>query len=616
MSDFIYSSSRIPPGRLTAELDLIYSSTPPKTQELHGPWGSLAVSQSTYNGFAPVETESHICTVIGGPVLYFRDNRFLTGPDPQAGTRAILERWLCGEVDWSEDLSGPFAVLIVDKHNNEVTMVTDLMMFIPVYQYKDDQCLMLGTHIDALARACAQQDQFDEDSLAEFILNSFISYPYTAYQRISQCHAATKHLYTRVNASSPPEESPPHAYWLPEDKNPYKDLADAAVALREGMSGYVNRITEGMDHVAQFLSAGEDSRVLAGMIPERLQRDAFVFSDSMNREARIAQKVAKAYNINLHFEFRDPIHYFNMLPEASTLIGSGLQYTHSHSVGLQSTSSLLPSYPAVFGGYLSDTMLKGYYITRNSKWSGKIAFLPQFDDPGIKPAEFDNHKLKLLNIQTDLISSRRNARLEAIKKIRKSTISEWFYLWPSTMHDAMPNWYSTRRLFASYEPYLCKEVVKLFAAAPASWKLNRRLFHKAFHPYLSKSLWIRHGDGRLPYFPWWVNMFIQAPTWTFEQVMYRSGIQKTNPGPWADWKNIISSTQWKNAIETAHLDSESTPRLRQAISDGALTKNTLTIDQKTNFLQVCCLVNSARHRPLPARQQTQSTQTQQTTLSE
>lgn len=184
------------------------------------------------------------------------------------------------------------------------------------------------------------------------------------------------------------------------------------------------------------------------------------------------------------------------------------------------------------------------------------------------------------------------------------------------MHDAMPNWYSTRRLFSSYEPYLCKEVVKLFAAAPASWKLNRRLFRKAFHPYLSKSIWIRHGDGRLPYFPWWVNMFIQAPTWTFEKFMYRSGIQKTNPGPWADWKNITSSAQWKNSIDTAHLDSESTPRLRQAIIDGALKKNTLSVEQKTNFLQMCFLVNSAHRCPPLARPQNQSPRTQQTTLSE
>ena len=73
---------------------------------------------------------------------------------------------------------------------------------------------------------------------------------------------------------------------------------------------------------AQFLSGGEDSRTLLGLIPSDLKRDAFIFLDSMNREGRTAQKAARAYGANFHVGFRSPTHYLEILEEASDL-GSG-----------------------------------------------------------------------------------------------------------------------------------------------------------------------------------------------------------------------------------------------------------------------------------------------------
>src|SRR5690554_2270279 len=103
MSDFLFSSTPQPQGKLSRSLSTIYLNNSVGSQEFHGPWGSLGVTVSRYYGFQPVETERHICVVIGGPVLYFQDNAFIGGDDPQAGTRAILEHWVTGKPDWSED---------------------------------------------------------------------------------------------------------------------------------------------------------------------------------------------------------------------------------------------------------------------------------------------------------------------------------------------------------------------------------------------------------------------------------------------------------------------------------------------------------------------------------
>ncbi|WP_216594793.1 hypothetical protein [Halomonas sp. PR-M31] len=343
--------------------------------EFHGAWGSLAVSKSHYNGYDPLSNERYICVVIGGPVLYFRDNRFFSVDNSDAGTRAIFDRWLSGNMNWSEDLSGPFVVLIINKTSRNVFFVTDLMMFIPVYQYQNTQGVAIGTHIDGLAKACGQQDQFDEVSLADFILHEVVTYPYTAYKTIRQGHPAAKHWYCIDQNLQALQGQAPESYWLPEENGSYQDLNEAANILRDGVVGYVERVTESMNHVAQFTSAGEDSRALSGIIPQRLKRDAFIFLDHMNREGKIAEKVAAAYGANFKPAFRSKVHYISILPEASSLVGSGHQYVHAHALGFD-RSCHLDDYNAVFGGYLADSLIKAQYA-RKPKVMRRFGFLPQ-----------------------------------------------------------------------------------------------------------------------------------------------------------------------------------------------------------------------------------------------
>jgi hypothetical protein len=73
----------------------------------------------------------------------------------------------------------------------------------------------------------------------------------------------------------------------------------------------------------------------------------------------------------------------------------------------------------------------------------------------------------------------------------------------------MAYFHANRRLFASYEPFFAARVVKVSAACPISWKLNRRLFHKAVQPLFLSTKWVLHTKGRLPYFSSW-NVFAQS----------------------------------------------------------------------------------------------------------
>lgn len=235
------------------------------------------------------------------------------------------------------------------------------------------------------------------------------------------------------------------------------------------------------------------------------------------------------------------------------MVGSGHQYHHAHSLGFDKRFKLT-DYSAVFGGFLSDTLLKGHHV-RKVKGVRSIPLFPQIIDPAYRPDRLG--------------------------------FKEWFHIYPCSMHNDMPNLYTTRRLFRSYEPFMCKEAVKISAAVPTAWKLNRRLFNCAMKPYLRKSNWLLHADGRLPYFSWWVNIPLQFGIWFYRQIAKRLGVIKGNQGPWGDWVANVKSEQWKEMVAQCRQSSVPVRFLSQSMSlEEALTTDTLPVAKRVNLMQV------------------------------
>ncbi|MCG3741551.1 hypothetical protein [Vibrio cincinnatiensis] len=580
MSDYIFSSKKQPKEYLYYHLRKIYKSDAPLAYEFHGKWGSLAVTKQHYNGFLPYENDQHLMVVIGGPVLYFRDNDFLVQADSCIATKSIYNRWVIdGLIQWDEDLSGPFTILLIDKLTASVTIVTDLMSFIPIYTCQKENDLYLGTHVDALAKAADVADMLDQVSLADFVLNDVVTYPYTVYQQIWQSPPSSAITYNDSVTKSV------DCYWHPTEDNPYKNLKEAAEALRAGIYGYVDRVTEKTTNIAQFISAGEDSRALSGLLAEKKGRNAFIFLDHMNREGEIAKKVAATYGAKFNVGLRSKTHYLDILPEASRLVGSGCQYTHAHTWGFDKKFNLT-KYDAIFGGFLSDTLLKGHHI-KKFKGYGKFPFLPQAERKNFSlcGSRFGNAS-KFFKF-SDEVKKRQLEREHLLKQVRPTSFKEWFNYFPTTMHNDMPNLYSTRRLFKSYEPFMCKEAVKISAAVPTSWKLNRRLFNQAMKPYLKPSKWLFHADGRLPYFNWKVNVPIQFSIWFYRHIAKRVGLIKGNQGPWGDWNAIFNDDAWQATVASHTKYATNLKILNDDVDvQQLLTSSSLTKAQKINLLQV------------------------------
>lgn len=584
MSDFIYSKKNVENGKLTKEIQKIYHDDKPLVKEFHGDWGSLAVSLSLYSGFQPHETKDYLFVVIGGPILCFQDNTFLKKGYGNTGSIAIYNRWVQGKIKWDEDLSGPFAVLIIDKETLKLQVVTDLMSFIPIFIYQNQQNTILSTHVDILANVSDQKDSIDIVSYADFILNSIVTFPYTVYNNIHQINPASIHYLS--NESIGIETN---AYWKPKEENKYHSINQAAKELRSSLKKYISRITNEVCDIAQFISGGEDSRTLSALLQGN-SRNAFIFLDQMNREGKVAKKAATAYGAKFNLNIRTKTHYLEILEACSDLVGSGSQYHHAHTFGFHKTCGL-NEYSAVFGGLFSDALLKGVRV-KKIRGSSRFPFLPDIKNSNYSP----NKPLKNNLFTTDILEEltrRRQSHLEYIKKFRNESAAEWFELWPSSMNMNIPNLHANRRLFRSYEPFMANDIVKLSAAVPQNWKLNRKLFHKSAKPFLKPTKWLIHGDGRLPYFPWYFNVFIQFAFWAFRQVGKRAGFIKGNQGPWGEWSLVLNSNDWKNWLDKySDKSNEINILFNNKNLKEIMNTDKLTIMQKVNLMQVLYQINN------------------------
>ncbi len=586
MSDFIYSSTLKNKGELTKHIHSIYHEDAPEVEEFHGNWGSLAVSRNLYNGFQPLETNSHIFVVIGGPVLCFSDNQFLTESNPVTGTKKVFNRYANGKIKWDEDLSGPFAIISIDKIDRTITCITDLLMFIPIYQYFENNKIVIGTHVNLVAKTSSQEKKLCPVSLAEFLISNVITHPYTSFKTIRTLTPASIQYY-KSNGSVLKKKKPVF-YWTPKEKNIYKNIEEAAIDLRNGISHYIHSITAKMTKTAIFLSAGEDSRTIAGALPKNIEKDGFIFLDQMNREGKIAKKVANVNGINLYLHYRDELHYLKILPEASDLIGLGYQYNNAHTLRFHKVC-LLHQYRAVFGGLSSDTLLKGYYM-KPENLKKNIKTIENYLPREIKSDPLENMNSIINQEIIREIYNRRKDHLKFLNEYENKNLDELFVLFPIKQHG-IPNLYCNRRLFCSYEPFTCKDVVKMSVSVPPDWKLNRKLFQRSMYPFLKSSKWIPHTEGHLPYFPSYINTAIKPIVNRIWKHKKRRGLERGNQGPWSDWLKKRNNDIIIDATKKYYKNNKITERIFSKKIDDIFDKDYLSNSQKINLTSILYHIN-------------------------
>lgn len=550
MSDFLLATGPFNKQQLHRAWTSLCSepNVVPKFQT-EGKWGALLASNNQYPGFAPIETEENIVVVIGGPIVALTENPLPSKIEPDAKfSNAILDAWRERHiVRWDQDLSGPFAILIVDKQSNTVHVVTDILSFIPVFYSVPKQrptSIILGTRVDDVARLASRQSDYDLVSAVDFVRRANICFPYTTYQDVWEVPPASS-----LSHDGSGNECMVESYWQPKEEYPFRSIHDAADVLEKEFTAHIGRILDGKTKCACFLSGGEDSRAVASAVARRLTPDCFIFVEGPHLEARVAENVARRLGCQLRVGTRKLDHYVRQFEAGVSLIGSQAEVLNLHTNAFVSQFGL-DTYDAVFGGFWSDTLLKGLFCPLITTQLGDLEVRPArlaHRSSGVSleiPPEtpFDFEKLRAQK-------ERRIRYFEHVREFRPQTAVEWQRFWPITNMRETACFQGDRRLFRSYEPFAAANVVKLARAVPIEWKLNHRLFRLGMRRVFGSVGWIPHASGRVPRAPFFLNVPLEFGVRLWRFVQRRLGRQDaSNTGPWPIWERVVQTPAFTQLV--------------------------------------------------------------------
>lgn len=571
MLDFLFATDSSMERDLLLALGLVVANPGRPTQVFSGDWGCLATAGQPYPCFDPVETDQHILVVLGGP-LPRHDFAVATGVQGEDGTRWILDQWkVRRQLRWDADLVGHFAVLCVDKKLGHVEAVTDINGFVPLCATTlVDQAkpVLLGSHVDALAVAAGRVQAVDEVSIADFMTHSTVTYPYTLYRDVRQLCPAAMHKVVGDKILSEP-------YWTPAEQALPGTLKECAVILRDEVVHNIERICAGQDTVGVLFSAGEDSRVVASVARRYAHTVALTFSDTCNREVRIAKRTAQTLNVPWTFIPRAPAHYLDWMDQSLRLTEFHRFFRNAHVVGL------LPDWPRhwrILGGHLSDVLLKGHYIPKINRYGifAEITVRSKNDSIYREWPFYQD------------VMRRRTAHLENLVRCRPQSADEWTRIWPASHLLTLGHLAANRRSHAVYEPFVDSAIVKLSASFPMIWKINRKLFYASMKPLLRDTRHVPHPRGIYPYYGLGVNVPVQFLTILWEKMqsaMWRMGGRtRPNQGPWPVWSDLVETDIFRERLDNLNKEGiiEFLP-LWTNIMQSALTG---TVDQRFRALQL------------------------------
>jgi hypothetical protein len=536
MSDFLYISKKINNHNIEEAFKSVAQDVG-AIEIFNSKDKILALSDNVYHGFKPFSNSNHVCAVLGGPVLNFADNSFITDKHSNQGTKLIYDRWInSGDMVWDYDLSGPFVVVLFDLVLGTLTVVTDMMSFIPIFSKNTSNCTVVSSHLSIIDSIVPSD--IDNSSVADFIMNNVVTFPYTIFKEVNQLFPASIHIWKMGKSSVHYSFK---EYWFPiePELQNQDDIKSLSSRLKLGLTKYINCILKNHPTVGILLSGGEDSRSIAAMLPSEPSVDGFMFSANINNEVRITQRVAKINKIKLNVAPIYKSHFLRYFDARNDLVGPGSDSANVHSFGYH-VDLKFGNYDAIFGGFLADTFLKGLWSSRVNRKHFCLINNNIHKTTASSDLRFSSHP-SINKKYIDIVNQRRLSHWSTIKKFRPKSVEEWMGFWPISMQRDIPNIHGNRRLFRSYEPFTASEVIKVSSLASQSQKFRRKLFQQTMKSIFKDTKFLPHNNGFLPYFSYWPNKLLFVPVFKIIRVLRK--ITNEQGSTFTDWNDVFTSPE-------------------------------------------------------------------------
>lgn len=481
--------------------------------------------------------DGSFCVVAGMPAF-----------DPEVWEEASRDRGiggLAGKATWrlyqrhgdvAKWQNGNCATIIYDAKFQVLRLICDRAGAYPVFEIRKSDRVAFGSHPDVLAKVGDVESDLDEISLAEFVVSSKLTFPYTYYSQVRAVDMGTE-LEIQTETGQIKRRS---YYALDYAGKPDQDERSLATELAATFRRSVLRRSHrrlGAPVIA--LSGGMDSRLILASLAEPDRALAFTCYDAPNRELATAEALARLAGVRFLPLKRGSDYYAENAEEGIRISGGMGTFANNHFLGFlprlheEGIGSLLT-------GCYCDYLFKGLPLNRKTHWFTGRESLSDFSH-----AFYFTHWMPDTPL-TRQVRERWEAQipfeLRAQESIEQIHAVEMRRTFPLAYEADNQQRVVPQRLTNWMLPAGDRDVLDVYRRIPSAWKLNRRIFLMASHELLGSS-----PLGRVPDANTGAPLFASAARQRVSEINLRVRRKlKTrrrtlaSDGSWPDWHYYLT----------------------------------------------------------------------------
>ncbi|ELY51641.1 asparagine synthase-related protein [Natronolimnohabitans innermongolicus] len=397
--------------------------------------------------------------------------------------RYCLSRYESDDLDFVGDLNGNFALLLYDEERELVALCTDRLGTVPLYWARpDDDTIVFATNVQLLPFHPAVDTAFSPAYLHEYLAFRRTFGVKTPFEGIETFGPGTVTTIPLAGG-----ESTTDRYWRPQYRPRDASFDRFVDEFVRRFRTVVDEWTRDENEYGVLLSGGSDSRlVLAGLE----DATAFHMNDWMNREARIAERVAFETGVEFELLERGADYRIGALERNRWADSFNGWFTQPYTSGFE--DAITARVDGLLSGLYADSLFGGYPIPSPTASLGPLGSVTLPVERSVET--IDDYVDLLLERAHDDLEMPTDLRTVLESNIRRDggrivhhgvaydSLDELVYYgdcYPLSNDDDLRFHGALRRTLPYRSPFLDNRLVDLSLSMPIRYRLRRNLVDRA-----------------------------------------------------------------------------------------------------------------------------------------
>jgi len=507
----------------------------------------------------PLVEENESLIGLWGDIYSYEGENKKTKKDHLSDVKYFSDKYRKHGFNFLKNINGEFAGVIYDKENEKLHLISDPLSTHPIfYTRTENKDLVFSTQLQSLPLHPSVKTSFDLKYLYQFFTYERVLGNKTPLKNIEQVHPGSVLSYD-LNSKKIKND----IYWTPQynprKRNYSKVVREFIDLFKDVVRG---RIDEDLSY-GLYLSGGSDSRLILATLRDLypdLDLTCYHMNERMNREAKIAKKVAEKSDFDFVLLRRDEDYLKKVLEEYSPISLLSGWFSQVHSLGF--IKKIKNEVDVIFNGLNAGTILqRGHTPKKRVKipYIGYYFYFPKFPDissiedfidiyiggngaigrkgkipsylKGLKKRDF------ISSFQSEFSNQENCIKCHGVRYASFDDFFHSFSFYPITNDQGYIAYHSEVNSMATEFPFMDRRIVNFSLRLPEKFLLQKNLVNSAIkeiNPQLAK---IKHPSSGIPLKYSWNLQFLGKKLDMAKKKLFPS--QKWE-GPWGDVEEKIS----------------------------------------------------------------------------